>query len=190
MCLAQAPQGSDPGEAWTRGLSVSSEALYHLATVLLFRACKLVPSCTKYLTYISQYRGENQSRACKLVQNWTKYLTYTRGVQEIRGQMLPFPQFLTERHETYTLLYPENSVWPVKMWYNWLQAWSNVVVMVTLGRHTRPNVIQRQVDVALSQSDYWLFFHKPFRYFWLKAFVLSMYSPLNEMHFLHFLTHE
>ena len=32
------------------------------------------------------------------------------------------------------------------------------VVMVTLGRHTRPNVIQRHVDVALSQSDFCLFF--------------------------------
>ena len=27
---------------------------------------------------------------------------FTRGVQEIRGQMLPFPQYLTERRETYT----------------------------------------------------------------------------------------
>ena len=27
---------------------------------------------------------------------------YTRGVQKIRGQMLPFPQFLTERRETFT----------------------------------------------------------------------------------------
>ena len=32
------------------------------------------------------------------------------------------------------------------------------VIMVTLGRHTRPNVIQRHVDFALSQSDFWLFF--------------------------------
>ena len=34
MCLAQGPQGSDAGEARTRGPSVSSEALYHRATVL------------------------------------------------------------------------------------------------------------------------------------------------------------
>ena len=27
---------------------------------------------------------------------------YTRGVQKIRGQMLPFPQFLTEPRETFT----------------------------------------------------------------------------------------
>ena len=27
---------------------------------------------------------------------------YTRGVQKIRGQMLPFPQFLTEQRETFT----------------------------------------------------------------------------------------
>ena len=64
------------------------------------------------------------------------------------------------------------------------------VVMVTLGRHTRPNVIQRHVDVALSQSDYWLLFHIPFRNFCLKAFVLFKVLPLNEMHFLHLLTHE
>ena len=34
MCLAQGPQRSDVGEAWTRGLSVSSQALYHWATAL------------------------------------------------------------------------------------------------------------------------------------------------------------
>ena len=34
MCLAQGPQRSDAGEARTHGLSVSSQALYHLATAL------------------------------------------------------------------------------------------------------------------------------------------------------------
>ena len=34
MCLAQEPKCSDAGEAWTRGLSVSSQALYHWATAL------------------------------------------------------------------------------------------------------------------------------------------------------------
>ena len=34
MCLAQGPQRSDAGEARTRGPSVSSQALYHLATAL------------------------------------------------------------------------------------------------------------------------------------------------------------
>ena len=34
MCLAQAPQRSDVGEAQTRGPSVSSQALYHWATAL------------------------------------------------------------------------------------------------------------------------------------------------------------
>ena len=34
MCLAQEPQRSDAGEALTRGLSVSSQALYHWATAL------------------------------------------------------------------------------------------------------------------------------------------------------------
>ena len=32
MCLAQGPQRSDAGEARTRSLSVSSQALYHWAT--------------------------------------------------------------------------------------------------------------------------------------------------------------
>ena len=36
MCLAQGPQRSDAGEARTRGLSVSSQALYHWATALPF----------------------------------------------------------------------------------------------------------------------------------------------------------
>ena len=34
MCLAQGPQRSDAGEARTRGLSVSGQALYHRATAL------------------------------------------------------------------------------------------------------------------------------------------------------------
>ena len=34
MCLAQGPQRSDASEARTRGLSVSSQALYHWATAL------------------------------------------------------------------------------------------------------------------------------------------------------------
>ena len=35
MCLAQGPQRSDVSEAWTRGLSLSSQlALYHWATAL------------------------------------------------------------------------------------------------------------------------------------------------------------
>ena len=34
MCLAQGPQRSDAVEAWTRGLSVSSQALYHWTTAL------------------------------------------------------------------------------------------------------------------------------------------------------------
>ena len=38
MCLAQGPQGSDDGEARTRGLSVSSQALYHWAPMMLHHA--------------------------------------------------------------------------------------------------------------------------------------------------------
>ena len=38
MCLAQGPQGSDAGEARTRGLSVSSQALYHWANALPIQA--------------------------------------------------------------------------------------------------------------------------------------------------------
>ena len=34
MCLAQVPQRSDAREARTRGLSVSSQALYHWVTAL------------------------------------------------------------------------------------------------------------------------------------------------------------
>ena len=34
MCLAQRQQRSDTGKARTRGLSVSSQALYHWATAL------------------------------------------------------------------------------------------------------------------------------------------------------------
>ena len=34
MCLAQGPQRSDAGKTRTRGLSVSSQALYHWATGL------------------------------------------------------------------------------------------------------------------------------------------------------------
>ena len=37
MCLAQGPQPSDAGEAWTSGPSVSSQALYHWATALPYK---------------------------------------------------------------------------------------------------------------------------------------------------------
>ena len=37
MCLAQGPQRSDTGEARTRGLSVSNQALYHWATALSYK---------------------------------------------------------------------------------------------------------------------------------------------------------
>ena len=38
MCLAQGPQRSNAGEARTRGPSVLSQALYHWATALLYKA--------------------------------------------------------------------------------------------------------------------------------------------------------
>ena len=42
MCLAQGPQRSDAGEAQTRGLSVSSQALYHWATALLISLGEMI----------------------------------------------------------------------------------------------------------------------------------------------------
>ena len=38
----------------------------------------------------------------KSIYHVTVCVFYTRGVQKIRGQMLPFPQFLTEQRETFT----------------------------------------------------------------------------------------
>ena len=40
MCLAQGPQRFDTGEARTRCLSVSSQALYHWATALPLIGCE------------------------------------------------------------------------------------------------------------------------------------------------------
>ena len=79
----------------------------------------------------------------------------TRGVQEIRGQMLPFPRFwlagveLAHNH-TQRILYAQWKFDTIDFKHD-----QTSVVMVTLGRHTRPNIIQRHVDVALFQSDYW-----------------------------------
>ena len=42
MCLAQGPQRSDAREARTRRPSVSSQALYHWATVLPWQVCTFV----------------------------------------------------------------------------------------------------------------------------------------------------
>ena len=53
------------------------------------------------------------------------------------------------------------------------------VVVVTLSRHTRRNVIQRHVAVALSQSDYWLLFPILFRNFCLKTFILFKVLPFE-----------
>ena len=46
MCLAQRPQHSDAGEALINGPSVSSQALYHWATVLPDDAFGLVNTRT------------------------------------------------------------------------------------------------------------------------------------------------
>ena len=48
MCLAQGPQHSDAGEAQTRGLLVSSQALYHWATALPKPFCSLM-ACPMYI---------------------------------------------------------------------------------------------------------------------------------------------
>ena len=51
MCLAQGLQRSDAGEARTRGPSVSSQALYHWATVLPFPKVKHLSSGTETNRY-------------------------------------------------------------------------------------------------------------------------------------------
>ena len=57
MCLAQGPQRSDPGEAQTRRLSISSQALYHWATALQITYCNITSlkvcawGCMVYYTF-------------------------------------------------------------------------------------------------------------------------------------------
>ena len=53
MCLAQGPQHRDAGEARTRGPSVSSQALYHLATELLWmqNVTATLRLCPKYCVF-------------------------------------------------------------------------------------------------------------------------------------------
>ena len=53
MCLAQGPQRSDAGEARTRGLSVSSQALYHWANAL--------PSSELGLKLIEEFNEQNMA---------------------------------------------------------------------------------------------------------------------------------
>ena len=50
MCLAQGPQRSDAGEARTRGPSVSSQALYHWAT-LKYLTIVHVNNCSKQYNF-------------------------------------------------------------------------------------------------------------------------------------------
>ena len=52
MCLAQGPQHSDAGEAGTHSPSVSSQALYHLATVLT-----IYEGHVSYITIIKIFSG-------------------------------------------------------------------------------------------------------------------------------------
>ena len=53
MFLAQGPQRSDAGEAWTLSLSVSSQALYHWATALPMYVLKCGGSlCWIYLIFL------------------------------------------------------------------------------------------------------------------------------------------
>ena len=50
MCLAQGPKRSHVGEAWTRGPSVSSQALYHWATALPYQFVLKILTWNKILT--------------------------------------------------------------------------------------------------------------------------------------------
>ena len=62
MCLAQGPQSSDAGEARTRGPSVSSQALYHWATLIVQEVPeKMKPIFNSFIqpvkSFIYQYLG-------------------------------------------------------------------------------------------------------------------------------------
>ena len=71
MCLAQGPQCSDAGEAQTRSLSVSSQALYHWATALplyQYLIIKLFQICN---TFLSRFKNGaisvvNEARFAKM----------------------------------------------------------------------------------------------------------------------------
>ena len=54
MCLAQWPQHSDTSETQTRGPSVSSQALYHWATVLPLKSLKTIWILVRPLWLFSQ----------------------------------------------------------------------------------------------------------------------------------------
>ena len=66
MCLAQGPQRSDVGEAWTCGPSVSSQALYHWATAIPGGRCSgniynlIRETLFSILTYLLTIQGCNQ----------------------------------------------------------------------------------------------------------------------------------
>ena len=60
MCRAQGPQHSDTSEAQTRGPLVSSQALYHRATVLPIRL-DLSPNCLqRFSADTSMFLGLNK----------------------------------------------------------------------------------------------------------------------------------
>ena len=68
MCLAQEPQRSDADEARTRGLSVSSQALYHWATALpvLTGEC-FCKDCNIFLCTPCQ-SFTNKCHLCKIIE--------------------------------------------------------------------------------------------------------------------------
>ena len=75
---------------------------------------------------------------------------FTSGIQKVRGQKLA-------QNDTQRILYVQWKFDTIGFKHD-----QTSIVIVMLCRHTRPNVIQRHVDVALSKSDYWLFFSHTF----------------------------
>ena len=125
-----------------------------------------------YIQHLIKFYVNRHSRAliwrninlAATLKSCLRWLICTRGVQKIRGQMLPFLQFFYWKewnlhihcNDTQRILYVQRKFDTIDIRHD-----QTSVVMVTLGRHTRPNDIQRHVDVALSQSNYWLFLRRP-----------------------------
>ena len=68
MCLAQGPQRSDAGEARTRGLSVSSQVLYHWATVLPLENMELFTLLYGNRKYMPSVGSKNVTRKALIFQ--------------------------------------------------------------------------------------------------------------------------
>ena len=124
MCLAQRPQRGDPGEAQTRGPSVSSQALYHWPTALHLVISMYSKTCLKghskiYKTMVLMENGSLMKvESIAECSPWSNLQYFWPALSDNRSWKPIFVVFLSD-HLRQVLLYFQSkwkTMWIVIRW--------------------------------------------------------------------------